>query len=116
MSLTVANAIGTTSGSNADSSVEFGEHLLSQREVLGGELGRQAGVLVDHRVGERRMLADGPLPDLGGVWLGIEAEADLAADVRGQGDKPLVVRCPGNRLVQRMVGQVRGFPVRRLRV
>jgi hypothetical protein len=60
------------------------------------------------------MLVHGPPPYLGGIGLGVEAEADLPADPGAQLGKPLVVRRPGDRLVQRLVGEPGGVPVRGL--
>src|SRR5215469_12324859 len=80
MSFTLATGIGLPCGSKVDTGVQLGEHVLGEREVGGGAVAREDRVAGDDRVGEPGMLVQGPLPDLGGVGLGVEAEADLPAD------------------------------------
>src|SRR5271169_875464 len=100
MSLTLATGIGFPSRSDPDSGVQLLEQVLGQREVPGGEAGRQRGIPGDDGLGQLGMLAKRAPPDLGAVRLGVEAEAHLAPDVRAQLHQPGVVRRPGDRPVQ----------------
>src|SRR4029077_15925777 len=105
MSLTLVMGIAFSSRSDPDPGMQRGEHLLGQREVPRGQAGRPLGVACDDRLGQFGMLVHGPPPYLGGIGLGVEAEADLPADPGAQLGKALVVRRPGDRLVQRLVGE-----------
>jgi hypothetical protein len=79
------------------------------------------------------MLVQGPVPDLGGVGLGVEAEADLPADARASESGPRPVRtnvpplrprlvitypeacsrCSASRTVVRLTAGRGGYAVRR---
>ena len=85
--------------------MQLPEQVLGQREVPGGEAGRQRGIAGDDGLRQLGMLTQRALPDLGAVRFGIEAEAYLAPDARAQLHQPGVVRRPRDRLVQGGVGQ-----------
>jgi hypothetical protein len=95
------------SGPQVQAGAHLGERALGQREVGCGLDGGPGGVSRDDRVGERRVLAQRPLTHLRRIRLGVEAQADLPADARGQVDKALVVGRPGDRLVQGVIGDPR---------
>ena len=66
--------------------MQFGEHFLGQREMLGGYLRGPLRAGRDHRLGQFGMLPEGAVPDLGRVRLRVEAEADLPPDPGAQLD------------------------------
>ena len=70
-----------------------------------GQPGGAVGFPRDDRLGQGGMPPQRPAAHLGRVRFGVEAEADLSADPRGQLGEPGVVRGAGDRLVQRVVRQ-----------
>ena len=96
--------------------LQFGEHVLGEREMAGGQPGGASGIPHDDRLGERGMLAQRPAAHVGRVRLGVEAQADFPADPRGQVNEAGVVRGAGDRLVQGVVRQPRGVPAGSVRV
>src|ERR1700740_454628 len=79
------NVLGGASSAKAYTGWPLGEHVLGEQEVGGGAFAREHRVPRDDSVGEPGMLAQGPVPELVGVGLGVEAEADLPADAGAAG-------------------------------
>ena len=78
---------------------QLGERFVGEREMTVGQPGGTIGFSRDDRLGDGGVLPQRPAAHLGRVRLGVEAEADLAADPRGQVNQAGVVRGAGDRLV-----------------
>src|ERR1700722_16015721 len=76
--------------------LQFGEHVLGEREMAGGQPGGASGIPHDDCLGERGMLAQRPVAHVGRVRLGVEAPAAFPAGPPGPGRSAAVgaIACP----------------------